>query len=160
MAVKLTRLTHKIATQLHLVAESYTICSSRSRVPVRKLSDTPSYLFNLYKPVRSFSHNSRCVYKRLSLFALLSRLLVIVMPLLNVQSRHSSVGIVTGYGLNDGILWFRFPAEGGGCVGIFLLTTVSRPALGPTPASHPIGTGGFFLGGKAAMLWSWTLTSI
>jgi hypothetical protein len=30
MAVKLTRLTHKIAIQLHLVAESFTICSSRS----------------------------------------------------------------------------------------------------------------------------------
>jgi hypothetical protein len=40
---KLTRLTHKIATQLHLVAESCTICSFRSRRPVRKLLDTPSY---------------------------------------------------------------------------------------------------------------------
>jgi hypothetical protein len=43
MAAKLTRLTHKIAIQLHLVAESCTICSSRSRGPVRKLLDTPSY---------------------------------------------------------------------------------------------------------------------
>jgi hypothetical protein len=45
MAAKFTRLTHKIAIQLHLVAESYTICSSRSRRPVRKLSfltSTPS----------------------------------------------------------------------------------------------------------------------
>jgi hypothetical protein len=31
MAAKLTRLTHKIAIQLHLVAESCTICSSRSK---------------------------------------------------------------------------------------------------------------------------------
>jgi len=31
MAAKLTRLTHKIVTQLHIVAESCTICSSRSR---------------------------------------------------------------------------------------------------------------------------------
>jgi len=31
MIAKLTRLTHKIAIQLHLVAESCTICSSRSR---------------------------------------------------------------------------------------------------------------------------------
>jgi hypothetical protein len=30
MAAKLTRLTHKIAIQLHLVAESFTICSSRT----------------------------------------------------------------------------------------------------------------------------------
>jgi len=35
------KLTHKIAIQLHLVAG--TICSSRSRRPVRKLLDTPSY---------------------------------------------------------------------------------------------------------------------
>jgi len=39
MAAKLTRRTHKIAVQLHLVAESCTICSSRSRWPVWKLSD-------------------------------------------------------------------------------------------------------------------------
>jgi len=31
MAVKLTRQTHEVAIQLHLVAESCTICSSRSR---------------------------------------------------------------------------------------------------------------------------------
>jgi hypothetical protein len=44
MAAKLTRLTHKIAIQLHLLAESYIICISRSRRPVRKLLDTPSHL--------------------------------------------------------------------------------------------------------------------
>jgi hypothetical protein len=44
MAAKLTRLTHKIAIQLHLMSESCTICSFRSRRPVRKLSDTPSYM--------------------------------------------------------------------------------------------------------------------
>jgi hypothetical protein len=43
MAAKVTRLAHKIAIQLHLVAESCTICSSRSRRPVQKLLDTPSY---------------------------------------------------------------------------------------------------------------------
>jgi len=32
MAAKLTRLTHKIAIQLHLVAESPTICSSSLQV--------------------------------------------------------------------------------------------------------------------------------
>jgi hypothetical protein len=47
MAAKLIKLTHKIAIQLHLVAESYTICSSRCRRPVRKLLDTLSY-FNKY----------------------------------------------------------------------------------------------------------------
>jgi len=44
MAAKLTMLTHKIAIQLHLVAEGCTTCSSRSRRPVRKLLDTPSYM--------------------------------------------------------------------------------------------------------------------
>jgi len=41
---KLTRLTHKTVIQLHLVAESCTICSSHSRWSVRKLLDTPSYI--------------------------------------------------------------------------------------------------------------------
>jgi hypothetical protein len=44
VAVKFIRLTHKITIQLHLVAESYTICGSRSRRPVRKLLDTLSYM--------------------------------------------------------------------------------------------------------------------
>jgi hypothetical protein len=42
MATKLTRLTYKITIQLHLVAESCIICSSRSRGPVRKLLGSPS----------------------------------------------------------------------------------------------------------------------
>jgi len=42
MAAKLTRLTNKIAIQLRLMVENYTICSFRSRQPVRKLLDTPS----------------------------------------------------------------------------------------------------------------------
>jgi hypothetical protein len=41
MVAKITRLTHKITIQLHLVAENCTICSSRSR---RKLLDTYSYV--------------------------------------------------------------------------------------------------------------------
>jgi len=42
MAAKLTRLTHKITIQLRLVAERCTVCSSRSRWPVRELLDTTS----------------------------------------------------------------------------------------------------------------------
>jgi hypothetical protein len=48
MAAKLTRLTHKIVIQLNLLAESYNICSSRSRRPVRKLLDTSSYWFRQF----------------------------------------------------------------------------------------------------------------
>jgi hypothetical protein len=44
MEAKFTRPTHEIAIQLHLVAESCTICNSCSRRPVRKLLDTPSYV--------------------------------------------------------------------------------------------------------------------
>jgi len=44
MAAKLNTLTHNIAIQVHLAAESCTICSSRFRWPVRKLLDTPSYV--------------------------------------------------------------------------------------------------------------------
>jgi len=48
---KLTRMIHKIVIQLHLVVESYTICSSHSRWPVQKLLDTPSYnTYHFYKP--------------------------------------------------------------------------------------------------------------
>jgi hypothetical protein len=43
MAAKLTRLTHKIVIQLHVVAESCAICSYGSRRPVRKLLVTLSY---------------------------------------------------------------------------------------------------------------------
>jgi hypothetical protein len=53
MAAKLTRLTHEIAMQLHLVAESRTIRSSRCRRPVRKLLDTFSYTDKLKCPLRS-----------------------------------------------------------------------------------------------------------
>jgi hypothetical protein len=45
MGAKLTRLTHKIAIQLHLLAESCTICSFRSRRPVQKVLDTSSYTY-------------------------------------------------------------------------------------------------------------------
>jgi hypothetical protein len=44
MAANLTRLSHKSAIQLHLVTERCTICSFRSRRPVLKLLDTPSYM--------------------------------------------------------------------------------------------------------------------
>jgi hypothetical protein len=43
MAAKLTRLTHEIAIQLYLVAESCAIHSSRSRRPDQEILDTTSY---------------------------------------------------------------------------------------------------------------------
>jgi len=48
MSAERTRLTHKIAIQLHLVTKSCAICISRSKRPVRKLLDTPSYSVGSY----------------------------------------------------------------------------------------------------------------
>jgi len=47
MAAKLTRLTHKIALQLHLVAEICSICSSSFRRPVRKFWIFPRMLYSI-----------------------------------------------------------------------------------------------------------------
>jgi hypothetical protein len=47
MEAKLTIVTHKIAIQVNLVTESCTTCSSRSRLPVRKLLDTLSYIIGI-----------------------------------------------------------------------------------------------------------------
>jgi hypothetical protein len=55
MAAKQTRLTHKIAIQLQLLAESSTICSSCSKRPFRKLLDTPSYSFLSFTCNNEFS---------------------------------------------------------------------------------------------------------
>jgi hypothetical protein len=48
---KLPKLTHKIAIQLRVVAESCTICNSRSKWRVRKLLDTPSYILRTAREV-------------------------------------------------------------------------------------------------------------
>jgi hypothetical protein len=65
MAAKLTRLTHKIAIQLNLEAESCTIYTSHSRRPVGKLLDTPSYFVSL------FEMSVFCLYTRLDFNATL-----------------------------------------------------------------------------------------
>jgi hypothetical protein len=58
---------------------------------------------------------------------------------LSFGNRHSSVGTALGYGLD--YRWFECWQR----LGIFLFTTVSRPALGP----YPLGNGGSFPGDKA-----------
>jgi len=50
MATELNRLANKIAIQLHLVAESCTICCYCSRWPVQKLLDATSYLTQVWCP--------------------------------------------------------------------------------------------------------------
>jgi hypothetical protein len=65
--------------------------------------------------------------------------------LIGFSRRNSSIGIVTRLRAGRSGSRVRFPA---GRLGIFLFTTASRPALGPT--HPPIDTRGSFPGGKAA----------
>jgi hypothetical protein len=58
--------------------------------------------------------------------------------------RGSSVGIALGYGLDDRGSRVRFPAG----VGIFLFTSASRTALGPTQPPIQWVPGALFLGVK------------
>jgi hypothetical protein len=58
------------------------------------------------------------------------------------MSQDSAVSIVAGY-----------RPKGLECPGrdkIFLLSTLSRPVLGPTKVSYPMGNEGSFSGGKVA----------
>jgi hypothetical protein len=70
---KRTRLTHKIAIQLHLVTESCTICSSRSRRPVWKLLDTRSYTHTHIHTGRPGFNSRQGQWLDFFLFAIASR---------------------------------------------------------------------------------------
>jgi hypothetical protein len=72
------------------------------------------------------------------------------------RSRDISVGIASGYGLDDRMIGVRFPAE----VGNFSLHHRVQTGSGTHPASYPMGTRGSFLGNKAAGALSWPLASI
>jgi hypothetical protein len=61
-------------------------------------------------------------------------------------SHDSSVGIALGYGLDDRGSRVRFPAGAENCS----LHHRVQNGSGAHPASYPMGTGGSFLGGKAA----------
>jgi hypothetical protein len=63
-------------------------------------------------------------------------------------SPDSSAGIALGYGLDDRGSRLRFPAGAGN----LSLQHRVQNGSGAHPASYPMGTRGFFLGGKAARL--------
>jgi hypothetical protein len=63
-----------------------------------------------------------------------------------LKDRDSSLGIATGYGLDDRVIGVRFP-EG---AGNFSLRHHVQTGSGDHPASYPMGTGGSFSPGKAA----------
>jgi hypothetical protein len=64
----------------------------------------------------------------------------------DIKSHDSSVGIATGYGLNDRGSRVRFPTGAGN----FSLHHRVQNGSGAHPASYPVGTRDSFFGGKAA----------
>jgi hypothetical protein len=64
--------------------------------------------------------------------------------LLDVMSRDSAVGMATGYGLDNRTTRLRFPVGAGN----FSLRHHVQTGSGAHPASHPMGVGGSFTGGK------------
>jgi hypothetical protein len=63
-----------------------------------------------------------------------------------IESRHSSVGIALGYGLDDRGSRVRFPVGAGN----LSLHHCVQNGSGAHPASYPMGTRESFPGGKAA----------
>jgi hypothetical protein len=122
MTAKLTRLSHKIVIQLHLAAESCTICSSRSRRTVRKLLDTSSYS-DIPTLWASYRMLLKCVERII---------------------RSTYKVISNCYGLDDQGSRVRFPAGAGN----FSLHYLSRTALGPTLPPIQWVPGALFLGVK------------
>jgi hypothetical protein len=131
MAAKLTRLTHEIAILLHLVAESFTICSSLSRRLVRELLDTPSYYnFRITQPAEYRTQASPevdCPQEKHE-----------------ACTFHVSEFTLLGYVLDDRGSRVRFPARAGN----FSLHHRVQTGSGTHPASYPMGTRGLYLGVK------------
>jgi hypothetical protein len=69
-------------------------------------------------------------------------------------NRGSSVGIATGYGLDDHGVGVRVPMGEE-----FSLLHGIPTGSGAHPASYPLGTWGSFPGGKVAGAWIWPLTN-
>jgi hypothetical protein len=67
------------------------------------------------------------------------------------ENLDGSVGIATGYGLDDRMIDVRFP---GGGPGNFSFRHHVQTGSGAYPASYPMGTRGSFPGDKAAEAWS------
>jgi hypothetical protein len=65
---------------------------------------------------------------------------------LSYESRDSSTGVALDYRLDDRDSGVRFPVGAGN----FSVHRRVQNGSGAHPASYPMGTGGSFLGGKAA----------
>jgi hypothetical protein len=137
MAAKITRLTHKIVIQLHLVPEICTIFTSRSRRPVRKLLDT---LLHVPETKGNCSPYLHLEGKR-------SKLHCRTFP------SGSSVSIVTR--LRDGRLGFDYRQRQG-----FFTSPPLPDRLWGQPSLLSNGFRDYFPRSKAVGSWSWPLTLI
>jgi hypothetical protein len=153
MAAKLNKLTHKIAIQLHLVAESCIICSSCSRRTVRELLDTPSYLpvSQVWLLPSGFRRKTLC-WNTASIVCLRPSVLLQKFER-RFCRRSADFHMKVGYGLDDRGFESRQGLE------VSLHHRV-QAGSGAHPASYPAGTRGSSSGGKAAEAWSWPFTSI
>jgi hypothetical protein len=71
-------------------------------------------------------------------------------------NQDSSIGIATGYGLDDRMNGIRFPAGPGN----ISLRHHVQTGSGTHPASYPMGNRGSFRGGEMGAAWKWPLISI
>jgi hypothetical protein len=70
-------------------------------------------------------------------------------------SCDSSVGVVTGYGMDDRMVGVRFLAVAGN----FSIHHRVQTGSGAQPASYTMGSGSSFPGSKAAGAWNWPFIS-
>jgi hypothetical protein len=70
--------------------------------------------------------------------------------LYSIESRDSSVGIATDYGLDDRMFGVQIPAGAEN----FSLPHRVQTGFGVHPSSYPMGTRGSFPGSKATGAWS------
>jgi hypothetical protein len=156
MVAKLNILTHKIAIRLHLLAESRTICSSRSRRPVRKLLDTPSYR-DAGRPHCGYEVGTSlsliCGKKKKKKDKIVRKRNLINRSVITDKERSTASAKIlylcrislTGYWAT-GLVIGGFESRQG--LGISLFTTASRPALGPTQPPIQCVPGALSLGIK------------
>jgi hypothetical protein len=110
---------------------------------VQDINSCPLLRFPLYliKKNQGADYN---ICRRYSLHRNSSNVSCVLVPFLSCKSRHSSVGIALGYGLDDRGSRVRFPAGAWN----FSLHHRVHNGSGAHPASYSVGTRGSFPGVK------------
>jgi hypothetical protein len=140
MAPKLTTVTHKIAIQLHLLAETCTICSSRFMQPVRKLLDTPSYI-SCRIPLRC---QAELKFEAVTLSTFVVRAFTFLIETRFDPGKGVEIAQWYSTGIRAGWSMVRVPARAGN----FSLHHRVQNGTGAHPVSYPMGIRGSFLGLK------------